>query len=214
MRYQRSAGNLMPSPPSVVTSHLEFRSVSGVRVSAVARHENSATRFRTPRQSISIGGVVLLTGRAVNDAHGIIHLFSALPFPISRSRAARRSARAGQLRAPMKPIAVDQFTQDALPDAWKEGKASAIALSAALATLTGHPVPVGHCVRNVFAHHHPPQVCEDFQMRAMTRLAEVKPVSAERASTSQIPSRESLTTYSTNRKPSGAAQEHAHGDCR
>jgi hypothetical protein len=40
---------------------------------------------------------------------------------------------------------------------------------------------VGHCVRNVFAHHHPPQVCEDFQMRAMTRLAEGKPVSAERA---------------------------------
>jgi hypothetical protein len=40
---------------------------------------------------------------------------------------------------------------------------------------------VGHCVRNVFAHHHPSQVCEDFQMRAMTRLAEGKPVSAERA---------------------------------
>jgi hypothetical protein len=40
---------------------------------------------------------------------------------------------------------------------------------------------VGHCVRNVFAHHHPLQVCEDFQMRAMTRLAEGKPVSAERA---------------------------------
>jgi hypothetical protein len=30
---------------------------------------------------------------------------------------------------------------------------------------------VGHCVRNVFAHNHPPQVCENFQMRAMTRLA-------------------------------------------
>jgi hypothetical protein len=40
---------------------------------------------------------------------------------------------------------------------------------------------VGHYVRNVFADHHPPQVVEDFQMRAMTRLAEGKPVSAERA---------------------------------
>jgi hypothetical protein len=39
---------------------------------------------------------------------------------------------------------------------------------------------VGRCVRNVFAHHHSPQVVEDFQMRAMTRLAEGKPVSAER----------------------------------
>jgi hypothetical protein len=40
---------------------------------------------------------------------------------------------------------------------------------------------VGHYVRNVFAHHHPSQVCEDFQIRAITRLAEGKPVSAERA---------------------------------
>src|SRR5262249_5976356 len=40
---------------------------------------------------------------------------------------------------------------------------------------------IGHCVRTVFAHHHPPQVCDRFQMRAINRLAEGKPVSAERA---------------------------------
>ncbi len=40
---------------------------------------------------------------------------------------------------------------------------------------------VGHYVGKVFAHHHPPQVCEDFQIRAMTRLANGEPVSAERA---------------------------------
>ena len=37
---------------------------------------------------------------------------------------------------------------------------------------------VGHYVRRVFVGHHPPQVCADFEMRAITRLAEGKPVSA------------------------------------
>jgi Protein of unknown function (DUF499) len=46
-----------------------------------------------------------------------------------------------QMRSPMSPISVDQLVQDALPDAWKDGKASAIALSAALGTKAGHRLP-------------------------------------------------------------------------
>jgi hypothetical protein len=37
---------------------------------------------------------------------------------------------------------------------------------------------VGHYARGVFAYHHPLQVCEDFQLRAMTCLVEGKPLSA------------------------------------
>jgi hypothetical protein len=40
---------------------------------------------------------------------------------------------------------------------------------------------VGHYARRCFAHHHPLPVSEDFQIRAMNRLAENQPVSADYA---------------------------------
>jgi hypothetical protein len=46
-----------------------------------------------------------------------------------------------QLRAAMSPISGDQLMGDALSDAWKDGKTSAIALSAALAAKAGYPIP-------------------------------------------------------------------------
>ncbi|MCY4286579.1 MAG: DUF499 domain-containing protein [Thiotrichales bacterium] len=48
---------------------------------------------------------------------------------------------AAQLRAPMLPLAVDQLTKDAVPEAWTEGETNALALSAALSVRVGAPVP-------------------------------------------------------------------------
>jgi hypothetical protein len=55
----------------------------------------------------------------------------------------------------------------------------------AIALVEGGQVPVdqaalvGHHVQRSFVHDHPSGVCEDFQLRAMRRLAEGKPVSAK-----------------------------------
>jgi hypothetical protein len=38
---------------------------------------------------------------------------------------------------------------------------------------------VGHRVRDSFVYHHPPEVCADFEIRALTWLADGKPVSAK-----------------------------------
>ena len=46
-----------------------------------------------------------------------------------------------QLRAPMAPLQVDQLMQDSVPEAWKDGQTTALALSVALSTKTGQPVP-------------------------------------------------------------------------
>jgi hypothetical protein len=47
-----------------------------------------------------------------------------------------------QLRAPMPPIPVDRLSQDARPDAWKDGTTTALALSIALAAENnGRPIP-------------------------------------------------------------------------
>lgn len=46
-----------------------------------------------------------------------------------------------QLRAPMAPLLVDQLTQDSVSEAWKDGQTTALALSVALSTKTGQPVP-------------------------------------------------------------------------
>ena len=48
---------------------------------------------------------------------------------------------AAELRAPMLPLSVDRLTKDAVPEAWKEGRTSALALSAALSVQVGAPVP-------------------------------------------------------------------------
>ena len=45
------------------------------------------------------------------------------------------------LRAPMLPLPVDGFTREALPDAWKDGQTTALALSLGLSTQIGQPVP-------------------------------------------------------------------------
>ena len=50
-----------------------------------------------------------------------------------------------QLRAPMFPLTVHQLAQDALPDAWKDGQTTALALSIALARQSGHPIPWSSC---------------------------------------------------------------------
>ena len=46
-----------------------------------------------------------------------------------------------QLRAPMPPLPVDRLMQDAVPDAWKEGQTTALALSVGLSAQTGRPIP-------------------------------------------------------------------------
>ena len=48
---------------------------------------------------------------------------------------------AALLRAPLPPLSVDGFTQEALPDAWKDGQTTALALSLGLSTQIGQPVP-------------------------------------------------------------------------
>jgi hypothetical protein len=48
---------------------------------------------------------------------------------------------AAQLRAPMPPLLVHRLMQDAVPDAWKDGQTTALALSVALSAETGHPIP-------------------------------------------------------------------------
>ena len=48
---------------------------------------------------------------------------------------------AAELRAPMQPLSVDRLTKDAVPEAWKDGQTSALALSAALSVQAGAPLP-------------------------------------------------------------------------
>ncbi len=48
---------------------------------------------------------------------------------------------AAMLRAPMLPLSVDDFTQEALPEEWKDGQATALALSLGLSAQIGQPVP-------------------------------------------------------------------------
>ncbi len=45
------------------------------------------------------------------------------------------------LRAPLPPLALDQLTEDAVPEAWADGRTNVLALSAALATKLGSPLP-------------------------------------------------------------------------
>jgi len=46
-----------------------------------------------------------------------------------------------QLRAPMSPITVHQLMQDAVPDAWRDGQTTGLALTVALAAPSGRPIP-------------------------------------------------------------------------
>ena len=46
-----------------------------------------------------------------------------------------------QLRAPMSSLAVDRLTQEAVPEAWKDGQTTALGLSVALSAQTGRPIP-------------------------------------------------------------------------
>jgi uncharacterized protein len=46
-----------------------------------------------------------------------------------------------QLRSPMLSFTVHQLAQGALPDAWKEGQTTPLALSIALASQNGRPIP-------------------------------------------------------------------------
>ena len=48
---------------------------------------------------------------------------------------------AATLRAPLEPLAVQRLLQDAVPDAWKAGEATVLALSLALANQEGNPLP-------------------------------------------------------------------------
>ena len=41
----------------------------------------------------------------------------------------------------MPPLAVDRLTKDAVPEAWKDGRTNALALSAALSVQVGAPLP-------------------------------------------------------------------------
>ena len=46
-----------------------------------------------------------------------------------------------ELRAPMPPLSVNRLTKDSVPEAWQDGQASALALSAALSVQVGAPLP-------------------------------------------------------------------------
>jgi hypothetical protein len=46
-----------------------------------------------------------------------------------------------QLRAPMLPLSVHQLTQDAVPEAWRDGQTNVLALSVALSAQSGRPLP-------------------------------------------------------------------------
>ena len=48
---------------------------------------------------------------------------------------------AAELREPMQPLSVDRLTKDIVPEAWKDGQTSALALSAALSVQVGAPLP-------------------------------------------------------------------------
>jgi len=48
---------------------------------------------------------------------------------------------AAALRPPMPPLAVDRLTRDAVPEAWKDQKTTALALSAAISVQVGAPLP-------------------------------------------------------------------------
>ncbi len=48
---------------------------------------------------------------------------------------------AAMLRAPMPPLSVDGFSQEVLPEAWKDGQTTALALSLGLSAQAGQPVP-------------------------------------------------------------------------
>jgi hypothetical protein len=80
---------------------------------------------------------------AVGDAvrQGLVWLlngpasFQGEPVPVGVLTAS------AQLRPPMAPLQVDQLMQDSVPHAWKDGQTTALALSAALATKIGQPVP-------------------------------------------------------------------------
>jgi hypothetical protein len=46
-----------------------------------------------------------------------------------------------RLLPPLPPLSVDQLTENALPDAWKDGQTTAYALSVGISAKMGHPVP-------------------------------------------------------------------------
>ncbi len=46
-----------------------------------------------------------------------------------------------ELRPPLRQLPVDQLTKDAVPEAWKDGRTNALALSAALSVQFGAPLP-------------------------------------------------------------------------
>jgi Protein of unknown function (DUF499) len=46
-----------------------------------------------------------------------------------------------QLRAPMSALSVDRLMQDAVPEAWQDGETTGLAISVAISTQSGHPVP-------------------------------------------------------------------------
>ena len=48
---------------------------------------------------------------------------------------------AAEIRAPMPPLEIGRLTKDAVPEAWKDGRTNALALSAALSVSVGVPLP-------------------------------------------------------------------------
>jgi hypothetical protein len=46
-----------------------------------------------------------------------------------------------RLQAPMPPLSVERMTQEAVPQAWKDGQTNALALSVALSVHAGEPIP-------------------------------------------------------------------------
>ena len=75
------------------------------------------------------------TGTAVADQRGPRRRSSARPFPPAVLTAA------ATLRPPPDPVAVDALTADSIPEAWKDGRSNALAVSAALSNKHGESLP-------------------------------------------------------------------------
>jgi hypothetical protein len=80
---------------------------------------------------------------AVSDAvrQGILWLINGPASFQGEPAPAGVLTKAAQLCAPMPPIAIDRLMQNALPDAWKDGQTTALALSVGLSAQNGRPVP-------------------------------------------------------------------------
>jgi hypothetical protein len=100
-----------------------------------------------------------------------------------------------QLREPMKALEVQDLMQDSIPGAWKDGQTTALALSVALSTKTGQPVPWTVLRR---------AIDDAIRARWIELAANSGPWPCEMAAASTVILRQPAPTISTSRDTAGA----------